>query len=120
MEDSFAVPGLDSQAAVDLLQTSGAAGGGITAQVVMTPIDDATTFTTSATARAAVDEVSATVADLPHVLGIDERVSDDGTVAILRVQYPTVDGLTAADLDNLKSAVADSPGRVSPADRDRR
>ena len=111
MEDSFVVPGLDSQAAVDLLQASGATGGGITAQVVMTPIDDTTTFTTSTTAQAELDAVQATVASLPNVLGTTTEVSPDGVVAIVRVQYPTVDALTTADLDGLKAAVADArPG----------
>jgi putative drug exporter of the RND superfamily len=107
MEDSFVVPGLDSQAAVDLLQASGATGGGITAQVVMTPIDDTTTFTTSTSAQAELDAVQATIASLPNVMGTTTEVSPDGVVAIVRVQYPTVDGLTTADLDGLKAAVAE-------------
>jgi RND superfamily putative drug exporter len=47
MEGSFVVPGLDSQAAVDLLKSAGSDGGGITAQVVATPLDDAASFTGS-------------------------------------------------------------------------
>ncbi|MDP1876318.1 MAG: MMPL family transporter [Actinomycetota bacterium] len=108
MEDSFVVPGLDSQAAVDLLQSAGATGGGITAQVVMTPLDAATTFTTSPAARVALDEVQSIVAGLPHVLETTEEVSPDGTVAIVRLQYPMVADLTTADLESLKAAVAEA------------
>ncbi len=108
MEDSFAVPGLDSQSAVDLLQSAGSAGGGITAQVVMTPLDDAATFTQSVAARTALAQVDAAVGDLPHVLGTRQEISPDGSVAIIRVQYPTVDAITAADLDGLKAVVADA------------
>ena len=108
MEDSFVVPGLDSQAAVDLLQSGGAAGGGITAQVVMTPLDEDATFTTSTTAQVALDDVRATIAGLPNVVAVTEEVSPDGSVAIVRVQYPTVDGLTTADLEGLKATVADA------------
>ena len=108
MEDSFVVPGLDSQAAVDLLQSAGADGGGITAQVVATPLDDATTFGDSSAARSALDRVEAAIGALPHVLGTHQEISPDGSVAIIRVQYPTVDALTTADLDSLKAVVAEA------------
>jgi RND superfamily putative drug exporter len=107
MEGSFVVPGLDSQAAVDLLQSTGSGGGGITAQVVATPLDYASTFTSSLPARSALDRVQAAVSDLPHVLGTRKEISPDGSVAIIRVQYPTVDALTTADLDSLKAVVAE-------------
>jgi RND superfamily putative drug exporter len=106
MEDSFAVPGLDSQVAVDLLQRAGATTGGITAQVVMTPLDDTLTFAESTPVRDDLETLRATVASLPHVLDTTEVISSDGAVALIRVQYPTVDGLTTADLDNLKEAVS--------------
>jgi RND superfamily putative drug exporter len=108
MEGSFVVPGLDSQAAVDLLKSSGSTGGGITAQVVAAPLDDATMFTDSSAARSALDQVQAAVDGLPHVLGTRQEIAPDGSVGIIRVQYPTVDALTTADLDSLKAVVADA------------
>ncbi len=39
LEDSFAVPGLDSQRAVDLQQAAQSNRAGLTAQVVVTPLD---------------------------------------------------------------------------------
>jgi RND superfamily putative drug exporter len=107
MEDSFVVPGLDSQAAVDLLQSSGASGGGISAQVVMTPLEESTTFADPA-AQSALAKVTSSLSGLPNVLGTTEVVSPDATTAIVRVQYPTVDALTTTDLDNLKAAVVES------------
>ncbi len=108
MQDSFEVPGLDSQAAVDLLAAGGADRGGITAQVVATPTDEGVTFTHSSAARHHLAAVRSALAALPHVLGTDEAVSPDGRVALVRIQYPTVDALDAGDLDNLKRAVAAS------------
>ena len=73
MEDSFAVPGLDSQAAVDLLQEAGADGGGLTAKVVATPVDDGVTFADPA-ADSALAEVRSALADLPNVLGTTQTL----------------------------------------------
>ncbi|MEI8081371.1 MAG: MMPL family transporter [Actinomycetes bacterium] len=108
MEGSFVVPGLDSQTAVELLQAKGSDGGGITAQVVMTPLDKATSFTDSLSAQSALDQMKTAVGKLPHVLNTRQQISPDGSVAIVGVQYPTVDALTTADLDNLKTVVADA------------
>jgi RND superfamily putative drug exporter len=107
MEDSFVVPGLDSQAAVDLLDAAGVAGAGISAQVVMSPLDDRVTFADPA-ARDALARVRSSVDALPHVLSTTEAVSPDASTAVIRVQYPTVDALATADLDNLKGAVVAS------------
>ena len=118
LEDSFEVPGLDSQAATDLLTAARSETAGLTAQVVMAPLDDGVTFFDSAAARAALTEVQAAVAELPKVLGTSDpagalaagpaaaaasgSVSPDGRVALVRVQYPVVEELNAADLDSLK------------------
>ena len=67
LEDSFAVPGLDSQEAVELLQAAGADEAGITARVVMTPPDGASFFD-SPIAAAALAEVQAQAAALPNVI----------------------------------------------------
>ena len=72
LEAEGSVPGLDSQEAVDLLSAAESDTAGLTAQVVMTPLDDGVTFFESADAQAALSEVQAGVATLPHVLGTSD------------------------------------------------
>lgn len=48
LKDSLQVPGLDSQQASELLAAAGTGGAGLTAQVVVTPLDDDATFFDSA------------------------------------------------------------------------
>ena len=117
LEDSFAVPGLDSQEAADLLTAARSDRAGLTAQVVLTPLDDRATFLDSADARAALAQVRAAVAGLPKVLGTTEpAISPDGRVALVRVQYPALEELDKGDLENLKAfavrAGAGSPLRI--------
>ena len=118
LEDKFEVPGLDSQEATDLLTAAQSDTAGLTAQVVMTPLDDSVTFFDSADAQAALAEVQAAVADLPKVLGTSDptgalaagpdaaamsgAVSPDGRIALIRVQYPVIDELNRGDLENLQ------------------
>ncbi len=54
LEAEGSVPGLDSQEAVDLLSAAESDTAGLTAQVVMTPLDDSVTFFESADAQAAL------------------------------------------------------------------
>ncbi|GAA1556219.1 MMPL family transporter [Kribbella sancticallisti] len=117
LENSFGAPGLDSQKATDLLTAAGADQAGLTAQLVVTPLDEQATFAGSADAQAALTRIRATAAELPKVLGVgDQSISPDGRVAIVRLQYPVIEDLTAADLENLKAfgdeAAQDSPLRV--------
>ncbi|HWJ84804.1 MAG TPA: MMPL family transporter, partial [Cellulomonas sp.] len=102
LEDSFRVPGLDSQRANDLLEAAGSGQAGITAQVVATPAGDGT-FADDPTAQAAREGLEADVRNLPHVLGTTDELSPDGRVALIRVQYPALDELSSADLDRLTS-----------------
>jgi len=118
LEAEGSVPGLDSQEAVDLLSAAESDTAGLTAQVVMTPLDDGVTFFESADAQAALSEVQAGVATLPHVLGTSDpagalaagpeaaetsgSVSPDGRIALIRVQYPVIEELSVGDLENLK------------------
>ncbi|WP_202817683.1 MMPL family transporter [Kribbella sp. ALI-6-A] len=122
LEDSMGAPGLDSQRATDLLSNAGSDQAGLTAQVVVTPLDG-TTFRDSAAARAGLSEVRAAAAELPKVLGASDplaaeagagAVSPDGRIAVIRLQYPVQDELAPADLDNLKefAAAADSTLRI--------
>ncbi len=119
LEDSFEVPGLDSQQATELLAAAQSDEAGLTAQVVVTPRDDATTFFDSAAARKALARIRSGVTALPQVLGASDparaleagperavtsgAVSSDGRVALIRVRYPVLEALEAGDLENLKA-----------------
>jgi putative drug exporter of the RND superfamily len=123
LEDSFAVPGLDSQIAVDLLSDAESDQAGLTARLVATPIDETATFLDSAGAELAADlaAVQRAVESLPTVLATSDpagalasgteaavttgAVSADGRVALMTVQYPVLEELDAGDLDELKQAV---------------
>ncbi|WP_332642519.1 MMPL family transporter [Aeromicrobium sp.] len=97
LEESFEAPGLDSHRASELLAKAHADEGGITAHVAL-EASDATTE---------VAPVEVALAELPRVLGTTSNVSPDGDIALVRVQYPAVEHLEKADLDNLKEAVAE-------------
>jgi RND superfamily putative drug exporter len=124
LTDSLQVPGLDSQQASELMAAAGASDAGLTAQVVVTPLAEDATFFDSAQARSALADLQAGAAALPHVLKTTDPagalaagpevavqrgvVSADGRVALLRLQYPLVDELSAKDLSNLKAFGADA------------
>ncbi len=120
LEDSVAVPGLDSQLAGEVLSKAESSQAGLTAQLVLTPRDDAATFSNSAPARAALLELRAQAASLPSVIGAgesDTTISPDGRVALVRLRYPVIEDLDASDLEALKSfgseaAAASSPLRI--------
>ncbi|AZP22596.1 MMPL family transporter [Streptomyces aquilus] len=115
--DSMTAPGLDSQRAAQLIERAGTDQEGMTAQVVVTPLDGGATFFDHGSARTALARVQAEVRRLPHVLGtsdpagaLDARgdaavrgglVSPDGRIAVARVQYPDQSRLSADDLDAL-------------------
>ncbi|MBM3676938.1 MAG: MMPL family transporter [Actinobacteria bacterium] len=118
-DDRLDVPGSDSTRAVALLDAAGAERAGLTAQVVLTPRADGVTFTASTRALEAAREVRDRLAALPHVVGVSEpagAVSDDGRVALLRVQYPVMRELETRDLDHLEDALAElregTPGQA--------
>jgi RND superfamily putative drug exporter len=132
LEDSFGAPGLDSQQALDLLSEAQSDQAGLTAQVVMTPLDAEQDFFTSAQAVAALAEVRADVEALPNVVGVVDpaellaqgpeaavaagAVSADGSVAVLRVQYPVLAELTLDDFkafaEGVEAAADGSPLQV--------
>ncbi|MGW6962175.1 MMPL family transporter [Streptomyces chartreusis] len=115
--DSMTAPGLDSRRAAELIERAGTGQEGMTAQVVVTPLDDGATFFDDDGARTALTRLRAEVKRLPHVLGtsdpagaLDARgdtavrgglVSADGRIAVVRVQYPDQSRLSAEDLDAL-------------------
>ncbi|MGW0758882.1 MMPL family transporter [Streptomyces sp. NPDC002814] len=115
--DSLTAPGLDSQRAAELIERAGTGQEGMTAQVVVTPLDDGATFFDDDGARTALTRLRAEVKRLPHVLGTSDPagaldaggdtavrgglVSADGRIAVVRVQYPDQSRLSAEDLDAL-------------------
>jgi len=117
LEDSFGAPGLDSHEATELLAGAAPGAGGLTAQVVLTPHDTTATFLDSTELQTELAAIQEDVRDLPHVITTSDpaaaaadpvaggAISEDGRVALLRVQYPVVDDLTPADLANLEELV---------------
>ncbi|MFJ5712324.1 MMPL family transporter [Streptomyces sp. NPDC093105] len=115
--DSMTAPGLDSQRAAELIERAGTGQEGMTAQVVVTPLDDAATFFDQGSARTALTRLQSDVRRLPHVLGTSDPagaldaggdtavrgglVSADGRIAVVRVQYPDQSRLSADDLHAL-------------------
>lgn len=115
--DSMTAPGLDSGRAAELIERAGTGQEGMTAQVVVTPLDDGATFLDDDGARTALTRLRAEVKRLPHVLGTSDPagavdagrdtavrgglVSADGRIAVVRVQYPDQSRLSAEDLDAL-------------------
>ncbi|MEU0933487.1 MMPL family transporter [Embleya sp. NPDC005971] len=115
--DSMTAPGLDSQRAAELIERAGTGQEGMTAQVVVTPLDSGATFFDHGSARTALTRLQSEVERLPHVLGTSDPVgaldaggdaavrggpvSADGRIAVVRVQYPDQSRLSAEDLDAL-------------------
>ncbi|MGW5419238.1 MMPL family transporter [Streptomyces sp. NPDC003943] len=115
--DSMTAPGLDSRRAAELIERAGTGQEGMTAQVVVTPVDDGATFFDDDGARTALTRLRAEVKRLPHVLGTSDPagaldaggdtavrgglVSADGRIAVVRVQYPDQSRLSAEDLHAL-------------------
>ena len=106
LEDSFDVPGADSQAALDLLSEVGAGEAGLTAQVVVST--DARADLSGTDQSADIDEVRAALAGLPNILGVAEpQLSADGSIGLITLQYPLVEDLALADLERLDEVVED-------------
>jgi RND superfamily putative drug exporter len=124
LEDSFEVPGLDSQVAVDLLSEAQSDQAGLTARLVATPAEEGATFFDSVAAREELAAVQRTVEALPSVLATSDlagslasgadgavasgAVSADGRIALMTIQYPVLEELDKGDLSELKDAVASS------------
>jgi RND superfamily putative drug exporter len=129
LEDSFGAPGLDSQNATDLLSAAGSDQAGLTAQVVVTPLDSQATFFNSADAQAALTRLQRAAGTLPHVLGTSDpagalaagpdaaarsgTISPNGRIAVIRLRYPVIEELDPVDLENLKEFGVQA-GEASP------
>ncbi len=101
LENTFGAPGLDSQRATDLLTSAGADQAGLTAQLVLTPLDEQATLSTADDAQ--LTRIRAAAAELPNVLAASTAISPDDRVAIIRLQYPVSEELTIADVENLQA-----------------
>lgn len=101
LEDSMEVPGLDSQAALDLLSLADSDSAGLTAQVVVAPLDGSTLLSDEGSTD--LKEIRAGLEELPQVVAVAEpAISPDGGVGLFTVQYPVLESLDHQDLDNLK------------------
>ncbi len=105
LEDSLAVPGLDSERAATLLEEAGSDRAGLTAQLVVASRGPETFSGALATLRARAEA-------LPHVLSTSQTVSPDGRVAVIRLQYPVIERLDRGDLAALKGLARDSSLRI--------
>lgn len=120
LEDSFSVPGLDSQIALDLLTDAESAQAGATARIVATPLDAGASFAVDGAEQAALEDVRDVFGELPQLVAISEpALSEDGRVALFNLQYEVVEDLSPANLDQLKDALdetrAETPLQIEAA-----
>jgi RND superfamily putative drug exporter len=124
LEDSFSVPGVDSEQALELLSAAGSDQAGLTALVVVTT-DGAGSVPASPAAIELLTTLRADLTALPNVLAVTDpaaalaegrhgavasgSVSPDGQVAVLAVSYPVIDDLDRSDLDRLIELVETAP-----------
>ena len=113
LDDSMTAPGTDSQAAADLLAGADSGAAGLTAYVVAQPAEGGAGFADPGRSRTDLDRLGAAVRGLPTVLGTTEDLSPDSRVALLRVQYPDIGELAVADLEALKTVLADATASSS-------
>lgn len=120
LEDSFSVPGLDSQIALDLLTDAESAQAGATARIVATPLDAGASFAVDGAEQAALEDVRDVFGELPQLVAISEpALSEDGRVALFNLQYEVVEDLSPVNLDQLKDALdetrAETPLQIEAA-----
>ena len=102
-EDSFTVPGLDSDRATELLTEAGADRAGLASRVLI-DAGDATGRVDDPAARAAIEKLRAELSALDGVVSVSDPfaeggISPDGRIALVNVQYPVIEALSADDLD---------------------
>jgi len=112
-QESFAIPGTESQNALDRLEAVFPSVAGASAQVVVVVPDGDSVTDTKYTA--AIEEIADAAADIDGVDSVvspfseyaGEAVSDDESMAILRVQFDgPVSDVTDATLDELKDTAS--------------
>jgi RND superfamily putative drug exporter len=113
INQTFTVPGSQSQQALDRMKQQFPAASGTSAQIVFTV--PAGQRVTEPAAEKAIASVLAAAAKAPEVAAVvsplqSGAVSQQGTAAIAQVEYPvTGSDLKTSSLDALKSAVAAAP-----------
>ena len=99
-EDTFTVPGQDSDDALVLLEAAQLDAAGASAQLVIASVVPGEPITDD---LAQIDQIRAEFAELDDVVAVaDPQISADGTVALVRVQYPPSDEMTVVALQDLK------------------
>lgn len=107
-EDTFTVPGLDSDEALVLLEEAQSDEAGVSAQIVVASADADSTIVEQ---PSQVEAVRADFASLDDVIGVTPaQFSPDGTVALLRVLYPPTAQLSVETLEDLKELQAELDG----------
>jgi len=107
LDDSFDVPGVDSDIALQLLTNAQSDLAGVTAQVVVAPRDSGASLATASAATNALATIRESLTELAKVVRVSEAaVSPNGRVAAFQVQYPAVKDLEAADLEHLEEFIA--------------
>jgi RND superfamily putative drug exporter len=109
-QESFAIPGTESQNALDRLEAVFPSVAGASAQVVLVAPDGSTV--TDADTEAVIEDLAAEIADIAGVDSVvspfseyaGEAITDDESMAILRVQFDGASSdVTDATLDELKA-----------------
>ena len=104
-EDTFTV-GQDSDGALVLLEAAQLDAAGVSAQLVIASVVPGERITDD---LAQIDQIRAEFAELDDVVAVaDPQISADGTVALVRVQYPPSDEMNAVALEDLKNGVPNS------------
>ncbi len=107
-EDTFTVPGLDSDEALVLLEEAQSDEAGVSAQIVVASADADSTIVEQ---PSQVEAVRADFASLDDIIGVTPaQFSPDGTVALLRVLYPPTAQLSVETLEDLKELQAELDG----------
>ena len=107
-ENPFTVPGQDSDDALVLLEAAQLDAAGASAQLVIASVVPGEPITDD---LAQIDQIRAEFAELDDVVAVaDPQISADGTVALVRVQYPPSDEMTAVALEDLKERRAELDG----------
>ena len=107
-EDTFTVPGLDSDEALVLLEEAQSDEAGVSAQIVVASTDADSTIGEQ---PSQVEAVRADFASLDDIIGVTPaQFSPDGTVALLRVLYPPTAQLSVETLEDLKELQAELDG----------
>jgi len=117
LEDTFDVPGLDSQEAFNLLESSQSESAGLTARVVATPKADGVTFFESVDAQKELAEIVKELNKLENIVAVTDpaaaltqspemaiqsgSVSVKGKIALINIQYEVIENLSVEDLEIL-------------------